>query len=57
MGSLALRMEELENCHAGAVVPVSVLLTMVSNKHLKGRYAKSMFPISGTHFLPPRRAV
>lgn len=57
MGSLALRMEELENCHAGAVVPVSVLLTMVSNKHLKGRYAKSMLPISGTHFLPPRRAV
>lgn len=32
-------MEKLQSCRAGAISPASVMLTLVNNKCLKGKYA------------------
>lgn len=56
-GLLAVQTEKRQSCHAAAISPVSVLLTVVNNKRLKGKYMKSVLPTYGINFLPRRKSV
>lgn len=51
-GLLAGQMGKHQNCCAGAIGLVSVPLTVVSNKPLKGNYINSVLPTYGINFLP-----
>lgn len=49
---LAGQMGRHQSCHARAIALVSVPLTIVSNKPVKGNYMESVLPSYGINFLP-----
>lgn len=49
---LAGQMGKHQSCHAGATDLVSVPLTVVSNKPVKGNYTKSVLSAYRINFLP-----